>query len=254
MANVRTDRHGRVIVITIDRPERRNALLDHMIDDIRASIRAASEDSTVGGLVITGIDGSFCAGADLNSAVDKAANADVDTREYIEEQGQGIVRDLIALDVPTIAAVDGPAIGMGFDIALACDTILIGPKGWCMQGWGRVGLIDGTGGTLLLKSRAPRLLWRLLAEQPRITAELGERWGVAENAGPRLALDVALERLRSYEHLTVPALAHYVSAQRRDIREQLPAYLKTTAAVQADLITSPEFAALARTLIQQPKG
>jgi len=107
--------------------------------------------------VLTG-NGAFCAGGNLRGAVERSDLDTSERRQMVYAAYQGVVRALVDCPVPTVAAVDGPAVGMGFDLALACDSRFVGPDGWCQQGWGRVGLVPGTGGELLLRLRAPNAL------------------------------------------------------------------------------------------------
>lgn len=246
---VRLTWHGTVAEITLDRGERRNALTDEMVTALNVALREVATADAGTGLVLTGVVGSFCAGADLDNVRAAAATTSQEKREYIEAEGQAIIRALLSLPVPTVAAVDGPAIGLGFDLALACDTVVIGPSGWCMQGWGRLGLVDGTGGSLLLRSRNPRVLWRLLAEQPKIDGPMGQELGIAEDAGDRSAREAALERQGRLSHLSREALAAYVEVQRHPVRAELDGHLARSARVQAELLTSAEFLAAAERVL-----
>jgi enoyl-CoA hydratase/carnithine racemase len=152
-----------------------------------------------------------------------------------------VIRQLLALEVPTVAAVDGAAVGMGFDLALACDSRLIGPAGWCMQGWGRAGLTAGTGGCLMLRLLNPSILWKLLEEQPRIDGILAERWGLGEAVTEGTARDAAVRRISALARLPRRALASYVSFHREPLRERLEAHLSQAAQIQAGLLADPGF-------------
>lgn len=222
---------------------------DGMVMALRAALAELRGSRSVTGVMITGVPGAFCAGADLHGVMEKSASSSGISGEQIEREGQSIIKDLVALEVPTVAAVDGPAVGMGFDIALACDVMLLGKTGWCMQGWGRLGLVAGTAGSLFLTARNPQLLWTLLAEQPRIDARLAEAWRIGQSAGDRSAKEVGLELLQRLSHLPRPALAEYVRVQRHDVRAVLDEHLAVVGKVQADLITSPEFRDLAAKLV-----
>lgn len=233
-------REGAAAVVTLDWPEQRNAMGPEECNELAAVMKEAAGDSTVCGVVITG-NGAFCAGGNMKGAADRSGMPEEERRTLVYGAFQGMIRSVIDVPVPTVAAVDGPAIGMGFDIALACDSRFIGPKGWCMQGWGRVGLIPGTGGELLLRLRAPGLLWRLLEEQPRIDGELAEQWMVGESSGPKTALERALERVENLAPMSREALASYVELHRAGLRVALAEHLGAAVDRQLKLLASPDF-------------
>lgn len=111
---VRTERRGSVELITLDRPERRNALDRPTLVELleiqdRLSTETAGFDVRV--VVLTGAPPAFCAGADL---------VDVGEGEFAADLGS-VLRNFTALPVPVIAAIDGPALGAGTQLAVACD-------------------------------------------------------------------------------------------------------------------------------------
>lgn len=115
---IRTERHDRVLVCTIDRPERRNAVdADHLDGILGAVGEAAAPGSGVRAMVLAGAGSAFCAGADLGHVEDQEAAAVV--RRTLDA--------LSALPMCTVAAVQGPAMGAGCQLALACDLRVVGP-------------------------------------------------------------------------------------------------------------------------------
>jgi enoyl-CoA hydratase/carnithine racemase len=196
--------------------------------------------------VLTG-NGAFCAGGDITGMVARADMPPEQRRALVYSAYQGLIRTLVELPVPTVAAVDGPAVGMGFDIALACDSRFIGPDGWCRQGWARIGLIPGTGGELLLRLRAPGALWRLLDGQPKVGAVLAERLGIGEATEGGTAREAAVARIESYAAAYSPAaLAGYVRLNRAELRARLPEHQAECLAVQLELLSDPAFRDRAR--------
>jgi enoyl-CoA hydratase/carnithine racemase len=162
MGHIRYEVSDRVATVTIDRPEKRNAMTYAILAEFHEAVRRAGSDESVGAVVLTGAGGAFCAGTDL-----------ADLAETPEDQRSGRGRDvagggegsagsgprvpwpIVACPKPVIAAVDGPAVGMGAEFATQCDVRLASTR--ARFGWIFVlrGLVADTGaGTFLL----PRLV------------------------------------------------------------------------------------------------
>jgi len=240
-----TELAGPAALVVLDWPEKRNALGPDDANEVAAALRAAAGQPEVRGIVLTG-NGAFCAGGDINGMVARADMPPEERRALVYGAYQGLIRTLIELSVPTVAAVDGPAVGMGFDIALACDSRFIGPDGWCRQGWARIGLIPGTGGELLLRMRAPGALWRLLDGQPKAGAEMAERLGIGEATGGATARDAALRRVESYAAYSPATIAGYIRLNRSELRARLPEHQAECLAAQLELLADPAFRDRAR--------
>jgi enoyl-CoA hydratase/carnithine racemase len=238
---VLVDHNGPAAVVVLDWPDKRNALgpaESLVLTD--AIVAAVTPD--VCGLVLTG-NGAFCAGGNLRGAVDRVDLDPAQRRQIVYAAYQGVVRALVDCPVPTVAAIDGPAVGMGFDLALACDSRFVGPDGWCQQGWGRVGLVPGTGGELLLRTRAPGALWSLLEGQPRLDAAALGALGLAETVDEGTARERAVARVERLSAMSREALEAYVALSRAELRDQLEAHLEQAVERQLSLLASPDFAA-----------
>jgi 2-(1,2-epoxy-1,2-dihydrophenyl)acetyl-CoA isomerase len=144
--------------ITLDRPEAKNALTIEMRDDLVATVRACRADPDVRSLLLTGTGDAFCAGMDLGaSTVSQAGSEGFDTRSTSEALRVGVqafIRELWELDKPTVAAVNGTAVGPGAHLALACDFVLVHPGTRFLWSFARWGLVVDAGGAYLL----PRLV------------------------------------------------------------------------------------------------
>lgn len=147
-----------VLHVTLDRPAAKNALTIAMRDGIVDTVRRARADAAVRAVLVTGAGDAFCAGMDLTaSTVMQAANPDFRTRmtsEALRVGVQTIIGELWELDKPTVAAVNGAAVGPGAHLALACDFVLVSPATkfrWTFANWG---LVVDAGGAYLL----PRLV------------------------------------------------------------------------------------------------
>ena len=144
--------------LTLDRPEARNALSIEMRDDIVARVREARADDSVRALLVTGTGDSFCSGMDLRqSTVASAGSQGTDPRRTSEALRVGVqtfIRELWELDKPTVAAVNGTAVGPGAHLALACDFVMVHPATRFVWSFSKWGLVVDAGGAYLL----PRLV------------------------------------------------------------------------------------------------
>lgn len=228
-------RVGSVAVITLNQPEKRNAL-NPTDQGVLADLIRSVASSDARALILTG-NGAFCAGADLKSVVRRQREAGDTLRAGVEDSAQELTRALVATPVPTLAAVDGPAVGLGFDLALACDVLLIGPEGWCMQGWGRIGAIPATGGVLLLARRSGTALWQMLADQARVRGPELEQLGVGHFVADTTAREAALAWAKRLAGMPKAVLEAYVSLSREPLRREIADHLKACAHLQVGLLS-----------------
>ena len=144
--------------IVLDRAEAKNALTIGMRDGIIEAIREFRADPLVRAVLITGEGDAFCAGMDLSaSTVSQAGKAGFSPRatsEALRVGVQAFIRELWELDKPTVAAVNGAAVGPGAHLALACDFVFVHPRTRFMWSFAKWGLVADAGGAYLL----PRLV------------------------------------------------------------------------------------------------
>jgi 2-(1,2-epoxy-1,2-dihydrophenyl)acetyl-CoA isomerase len=144
--------------ITLDRPDAANALTPGMRDDILDAVRAARADDAVRCILVTATGDSFCSGMDLrNSTVSQAGTEDFDPRSTSQTLHAGVqafIRELWEIDKPTVAAVQGTAVGPGAHLALACDFVFVCDATKFRWSFARWGLVVDAGGAYLL----PRLV------------------------------------------------------------------------------------------------
>lgn len=144
--------------LTLDRPDAKNALSVEMRDDIVARVREVRSDPNVRALLVTGVGDAFCSGMDLRqSTVAQAGGSGFDARTTSEALRVGVqtfVRELWELDKPTIAAVNGIAVGPGAHLALSCDFVLVHEATKFVWSFAKWGLVVDAGGAYLL----PRLV------------------------------------------------------------------------------------------------
>jgi 2-(1,2-epoxy-1,2-dihydrophenyl)acetyl-CoA isomerase len=144
--------------IVLDRPDAKNALTIQMRDGIVDAVRAFRNEAAVRAVLITGSGDAFCAGMDLSaSTVSQAGTPGYTPRATSEALRAGVqtfIRELWELDKPTVAAVNGAAVGPGAHLALACDFVLVHPRTRFIWSFAKWGLVADAGGAYLL----PRLV------------------------------------------------------------------------------------------------
>lgn len=239
---VRSEERGAAVVVTMDWPATRNAIGPVEADELAAAVRSAGERAR-GAVVLTG-EKAFCSGGHLPVIAEiSRTHTREEIRDTVYARFQGMIRALREAPVPTIAAVDGAAVGLGLDLALACDVRLIGTSGWVQQGWARAGLVAGTGGVGLLGRVRSGLLWELLATSDRLGPAECERLGVGVPV-PGSALDAAVARAETYGKVARDVLGHYVELDR-DATWPAAEHFAESARIQSGLIASERFRSFA---------
>lgn len=237
-----------VVHLVLNRPKSRNALDSALVEALALALTRAEEDAATRVIVLSGAGGAFCSGLDL-----KTAAPDIGDRERAAGRLEGfhrVIRGIVNATKPVIAAVDGPAVGFGADLAFACDLRLASTNAYFDCKFVALGLMPDGGGTFHL----PRLigLGRALEHLllgTRIDAALAERYGLVSAvhspnsvvhealeladrlaAGPPLALRAIKSAVRaSYEGTFEAALAREFSGQlalleSEDLKEGLRAF------------------------------
>lgn len=147
-----------VAVLTLDRPDAKNALSIELRDALVDTVRECRGNPDVRALLITGVGDAFCAGMDLGaSTVSRAGGEGFETRSTSEALRVGVqtlIRELWELDKPTVAAVNGVAVGPGAHLALACDFVFVHERTRFLWSFAKWGLVVDAGGAYLL----PRLV------------------------------------------------------------------------------------------------
>lgn len=196
-AVIRTDERGHVVVVTIDRPERRNALDHATLDALAVALDAGDEH--VRALVLTGAGGHFCAGADLRGVEDAS----------FAEALRSVLDRLRLASFVTIAAVDGAALGAGTQLAVACDLRVAAPGasfgipaaklGLAVDAWTaeRIALLAGQGAAraMLLAAEVLKGDDALRLGLVQRLGDLGEALGWADEIAALAPLTVQAHKL-----------------------------------------------------------
>ncbi len=201
-----TERRGNTLIVTINRPEARNAVNQAVSIGVGDALQLAQDDPEIRAVVITGAgDKSFCAGADLK-AISRGEN--IFHPDHPEWGFAGFVQHFI--DKPVIAAVNGTALGGGTELALASDLVVAQASAQFGLPEVKRGLIAAAGGVFRIVDQLPRKIgMQLLVTGEPISAEEGARWGLINEVVPdgtvlQAALALA-ERIAANAPLAVQA-------------------------------------------------
>ena len=249
-----------VVTLTLNRPEKRNPISEReMVDGLVAALARLGADASVRVAILTGAGSAFSSGGDLRAMqeqLDARAADPGGTAAYYTGGIQRIPLAFEALDVPVIAAVNGPAIGAGCDLACMCDIRIAGASARFAESFVKVGIIPGDGGAWLL----PRVVgWSKACEMAltgdALSAEQALACGLVSEVVPDEALPAAARALA--QRIAVnPPLA--VRATKRLLKEgrhtRLDTLLALSATAQAIAHTTAEHReAVARALQPRPR-
>src|ERR1700758_5754529 len=166
------DVRDRAALITVNDPDRRNAVTGEISAGLRAAVTRAEADTDVHAVIVTGAGSAFCAGADL-SALGSAAG------EGLRALYDGFLA-VADCALPTVAAVNGPAVGAGLNLALACDVRIAGPGALFDARFQKLGIHPGGGATWMLqRAVGPQVARAALLFGMRFDAESAVRHGLA---------------------------------------------------------------------------
>jgi 2-(1,2-epoxy-1,2-dihydrophenyl)acetyl-CoA isomerase len=233
--------------ITLNRPDRLNALTVEMGSALQAALEEAEADETCRALLLTGAGRGFCAGQDLS-----ALAADTDLAKLLDHYDP-VIRKLRNLRLPVVCAVNGVAAGAGANLALACDIVIAARSASFVQAFARIGLIPDCGGTWFL----PRLVGSararglaMLAEP--IAAATAADWGMIWQA-------VDDDKLMDEAHRLTARLAAQATQAMALIKRALDAaqendldrQLDLEATLQAEAGQTPDFSEGVRAFLEK---
>lgn len=191
-----TERDGAVHLITLNRPERRNALNGELDRDLLGALEDVAEDDAVRAIVITGAGPSFCAGVNVHMLPPEPSASVV--HDHILSHYLPLIERLTQIRKPILAAINGVAAGAGCSLALACDLRIMADDATLLQAFSTLGLIPDAGSTWLLArqigfSRA----YQMAIEGQPVSAEQCLAWGLTNKVVPAADL---LTEARAWAH------------------------------------------------------
>lgn len=230
-------RDGLVGMLSLERPAALNALTRRLRGELQEALEELAADQTIRAVVLSGRGRAFCAGADLK----EAGSGDVE-RELLDEYLPCF--DAIAgMDKPVIAAVSGPASGVGMALALHCDLVVMADDACLWPVFGRIGLVpDGGTSWLLVRQVGYRLAFQLAVESERIPAVRAVELGLANRvvAAPEL-LDECRKWAARLAILSPLAVAGTKKLMRLAADAEFDEVFRREAALQEDCARSEYF-------------
>lgn len=174
-----------IATITLNRPEKRNAFNQEMIEAWVAALVRCRDDDRVRVIVVTGADGAFCSGGDVGDMPGTSAASPIANKDRLWRSIHRVALTLEDIDKPVIVAVNGVAAGAGMDMALLGDIRFASQSARFAESYIRMGLVPGDGGAYLLprivgRAKALELLWTGDA----ISAAEAERLGIVNRVLP----------------------------------------------------------------------
>jgi enoyl-CoA hydratase/carnithine racemase len=213
---LRIEIDGEIGTLTLDRPDAFNAMSPEMIGELTVAFSWLADRAPLRALIVTGTGKAFCAGGDVNwfrtGVEDDSIDLPSEVRRGAEALHTAIV-DLRRIPYPVIAAVNGPAAGAGFSLALACDTRVASEAAFFACAYGRIGASPDGGMTYFLpRVVGPSRATEILLNDPNMSADdaLAERI-VAEVVPP----EELLERARAKAEKLAAKAPHYVRMVKR---------------------------------------
>jgi 2-(1,2-epoxy-1,2-dihydrophenyl)acetyl-CoA isomerase len=235
-------RRGGAARVVLDRPQVLNAFNQELSLELLGLLRDLADDDDVRSVLITGSGRAFSAGADIKSQF--SGDAEPDVAAGLEEETNPTIMALREMPKPVIAAVNGPAAGVGCSIALACDLVVASETAYFLLAFANIGLLPDGGATLTVPARvglSRAFTMALLAE--RVPAAEALSWGLIDRvAAPEelaevteaLALRLAAGPTRSYAAIKRAINASALAG--------LPAQLALEGELQGELARSDDFA------------
>ena len=218
-----------IVTITLNRPDRLNALVGHMRRDLAEALEEAGSDPEVRVVVINGEGRAFCAGGDVQFMAELVERNDSEEFARLLGAARRVVLAIRQMTKPVIASIEGPASGAGFNLALACDLRIASRTATFSQSFVKLGFLPDWGGTYFL----PRMVTSNIACElfflgDTIDANEAFRLGLINRVVAPEELEAETqklaERLRDGPAVSIAAAKHAVYASEHDSLEQMLQY------------------------------
>jgi 2-(1,2-epoxy-1,2-dihydrophenyl)acetyl-CoA isomerase len=240
---VLVERRGATATLTLNRPDALNAVDPQLGADLLAAVQEAAADDAVRAVVLTGAGRAFCSGADLKAGLRTDADGRPELGTLLRERYHPIVEGLREMPKPVIAAVNGPAVGIGLSFALSCDLVLAAESAYFLLAFVNIGLVPDGGSSFLIPERvgfARAAEMALLGE--RVPARQALDWGLINRVVADADLQAETEDLA--DRLASGPTRSYAGSKRQLNAWQFARFrdqLELEASIQAEMGGSRDF-------------
>jgi 2-(1,2-epoxy-1,2-dihydrophenyl)acetyl-CoA isomerase len=239
LSALRVEQDGALLRLTLDRPDKRNALSPDLVRALLAALDRAAKDAAVRAVFLTGAGAAFCAGGDIDAMLARRGDA-LATKKAQDELFAALARAILLLEKPVVCFVNGDAFGAGLMLVLACDHAIADPKARFAASFVKVGLVPDTAGTWLLpKTLGLRHARELALLAETFDAKRAEALSVVNGVG---TIEDALAVARRFADGPTRALGLAKRALVLGTSDGLDGALAREAAFQALLFTTRDHA------------
>jgi 2-(1,2-epoxy-1,2-dihydrophenyl)acetyl-CoA isomerase len=226
----------RVLKITLNRPDKLNALTDAMLQELQQAFATAASDRSIRTVILTGAGKGFCPGQDLDNAREMGKGDRPGYGEHIRRNYNPLILAMTRLPKPIIAAINGVAAGSGMSLAMACDWRIASEKASFLQAFVNIGLVPDSGSTWFL----PQLIGRqravdLMLSGRKLSATEALEWGLVNQVvPPEQLLEEATKMAAQYASAATFAIGHIKRNLDYGMSHSLEETLGVEAAAQAE--------------------
>ena len=253
LETVGVERRGAELRITLNRPEAMNAWNKQFGEDLRAAIEAAAADDAVRAVVITGAGRAFSSGADLKAGFEPTPAGHPDVLTPLRDRYHPIITGLRRMPKPVVAAVNGPAVGIGLSLALAADLVIARESAYFMLAFVNIGLVPDGGSSLFVPERvgfARASEMAMLGE--RVTARQALEWGLINRVSADDEFDAEVDALA--QRLANGPTRSYAGSKRQLnewLYARMDAQLELEASLQQESAESGDFMEGVRAFVEK---
>lgn len=253
------ERNDNIVTLKLNRPETRNALTAEVVDALVVACGRIAYDHTVRAVIVTGAGPAFCAGGSVKDMKEQGGlfgGSPAEMRNRYRTGIQQIPLALYELEAPTIAAVNGPAVGAGCDLALMCDVRIAADTASFAESFVKLGIIPGDGGAWLLQrvvglSRACEMSFTGMS----VNAAKAVEWNLASRAVPAADLMAEANKLAASIASNPPEVLRMTKRLIREgARSDLRTTLELSAAFQAIVQHLPDHREAVAALFEKRTG